>query len=340
MHGLRFSLDDEQVRVGIWSRCATGAGAKQNHAQCEGTIQIKLTDFGIGQVVSEETLAGITRLGFTETMLASGQRPQAGTYLYMAPELVAGKAATKQSDLYSLGVVLYQLVRGDFSVPLTTDWATEVEDAILRENIARCIAGRREDRFQSAAELGRNLRAVDKRRTERALKEAEARAEEEARQRRVVEEQNRRLQEAYDRATRAEEKARTEAAVSKAVNDFLQNDLLGQASPESEPDRDLKLRTVLDRALEKIEGRFEEQPLVEAGIRATLTLTYLSLGEARVAEPHARRAVGLCQSHQGPEHPDTLRSQTNLKAAQQRAHEKPSMLKNLWSRAIDRFRRH
>ena len=72
------------------------------------------------------------------------------------------------------------------------------------------------------------------------------------------------------RATRAEKKAKTEAEISKAVNDFLQNDLLAQASPESQPDRDLKLRTVLDRAAQKIVGGFTNQPLVEAAIRDTI----------------------------------------------------------------------
>jgi serine/threonine protein kinase len=114
------------------------------------------------------------------------------------------------------------------------------------------------------------------------------------------------------RAMRAENETLTEAAISKAVNDFLQNDLLGQASPESQPDRDLKLRTVLDRAAQRIEGRFASQPLVEASIRNTIVLAYRSLGEARAAEPHAARALELYRSRFGSEHPGTLNSMNNL----------------------------
>src|SRR5437762_7439467 len=76
-------------------------------------LQVKLTDFGIGQVVSEEALAGMTRMGFTQTMLSPGSSSHTGTQLYMAPELMAGQPASNRSDIYSLGVVLYQLVVGD-----------------------------------------------------------------------------------------------------------------------------------------------------------------------------------------------------------------------------------
>src|SRR5688572_20503588 len=60
-------------------------------------VSVKLTDFGIGQVVSPEVLAGMTRAGFTQTVVAGGS-PHAGTHLYMAPELVANKPASTRSD--------------------------------------------------------------------------------------------------------------------------------------------------------------------------------------------------------------------------------------------------
>src|SRR5258708_1602629 len=87
----------------------------------QSKIRVKLTDFGIGQVVSQEHLAGVTRAGFTVTLLGSESSSQTGTQLYMAPELLAGKPATTRSDIYSLGVVLYQMLVGDFSRPLTMD---------------------------------------------------------------------------------------------------------------------------------------------------------------------------------------------------------------------------
>src|SRR5207237_5997848 len=46
----------------------------------------KLTDFGIGQVISEDSLAGLTRLGLTQTMISRGSPRQLGSLMYMAPE--------------------------------------------------------------------------------------------------------------------------------------------------------------------------------------------------------------------------------------------------------------
>lgn len=135
-----------------------------NVGSCE--MRAKLTDFGIGQVVSKEALAGLTMLGFTQTLAAADSSSGAGTHLYMAPEIIAGKPASVQSDIYSLGVMLYQMLAGDLSRPVTIDWAKEVDEPLLREDLIRCFAGNPQDRFASAAELARNLRSLTERKVE------------------------------------------------------------------------------------------------------------------------------------------------------------------------------
>jgi serine/threonine protein kinase/class 3 adenylate cyclase len=147
-------------------------------------VQAKLTDFGIGQVVSQEALAGMTRMGFTQTMLSPGSSSQTGTHLYMAPELLAGKPASTRSDIYSLGVVLYQLLVGDFTHPLTTDWTRKITDPLLREDLEKCFAGDPEERFASAGELATKLRALEKRQSEVAQRQAALAARETAVRRR------------------------------------------------------------------------------------------------------------------------------------------------------------
>ncbi len=132
---------------------------------CPPRITAKLTDFGIGQVISEERLAGVTRAGFTQTMLSSSSS-QSGTQLYMAPELLAGKPASTRSDIYSLGIVLYQLLIGDLDQPLTGDWADAIPELLLRDDLKHCLAGKPEERFVGAAQLARSLRAYAERKRE------------------------------------------------------------------------------------------------------------------------------------------------------------------------------
>ncbi|MSU37103.1 MAG: hypothetical protein EXS36_18805 [Pedosphaera sp.] len=134
--------------------------------------QAKLTDFGIGQVVSEEALKGMTKAGFTETLVASSSSSQTGSQLYMAPELLAGKPASIRSDIYSLGVVLYQFVVGDFSKPVTTDWAPDIADGLLRDDLQHCFAGDPTARFAGAGQLANNLRTLPQR--QKALAEQQA----------------------------------------------------------------------------------------------------------------------------------------------------------------------
>jgi non-specific serine/threonine protein kinase/serine/threonine-protein kinase len=118
--------------------------------------------------------------------------------------------------------------------------------------------------------------------------EAEARAE---RDRAVEAEQL--AQERLQQITAEKQRADAERAVARAVNDFLLKDLLEQAGPEKRLDPDLKLRTVLDRAAEKVAGRFAGQPHVEAAVRATIGNTYLRLGLHAESLPHLERAAEL-----------------------------------------------
>jgi serine/threonine protein kinase/Flp pilus assembly protein TadD len=115
-----------------------------------------------------------------------------------------------------------------------------------------------------------------------------------------------------DKAVAEQVRANEQTAIAEAVNNFLNEDLLLQAAPEITPERDLKLRTVLDRASRNIDKRFSSQPLVETRIRTILAVTYQSLGEYAEAERHALRAWELSRGTLGEEHTQTLESMNNL----------------------------
>ncbi len=113
-------------------------------------------------------------------------------------------------------------------------------------------------------------------------------------------------------------RANKEAAVAQAVNDFLQNDVLAQASaskqagPSAKPDPDLKVRTALDRAAQRITGKFDRQPEVEASIRDTMGQTYIDLGLYPEARKHLERAMELRRRLLGAENPKTLKTMSRL----------------------------
>src|ERR1043165_7659555 len=162
-----------------------GGPSVPQHSTRDSLPTAKLTDFGIGQVTSEEVLAGMTRAGFSRPATMSSS-PGSGTLMYMAPELLAGKPASIRCDIYSLGVVLLQLLAGDFTKSVTADWARDVPDPLLREDLEKCFAGNPQDRFAGAQELAQRLRALPARRRQLAEPQAEAAARERAAYRKGV----------------------------------------------------------------------------------------------------------------------------------------------------------
>ncbi len=127
-----------------------------------------------------------------------------------------------------------------------------------------------------------------------------------------LEVRNKELQAANDRIAAAETNAREERDVAAAINQFVSNDLLGQASPDEEPDRNVKLRTVLDRAAAAIGDRFADKPKVEAAIRHSIGHTFLDLGEFEMAQPHLERSFQLRRDLLGADDLDTLTSMNSL----------------------------
>ena len=130
--------------------------------------RVRLADFGSSHLLDPQRLAelGITRLGFTMTGSVGGDS-LTGTPLYVAPEIIAGQPPTVASDVYSLGVILYQLVAGDLQRPLVPGWERGVPDPLLCDDIARATDGDTSRRLGSVGEFASRLRGLAARHAER-----------------------------------------------------------------------------------------------------------------------------------------------------------------------------
>lgn len=135
--------------------------------QDDGSLLVKLVDFGSARLqnVTDLDALGVTRMGFTETSESSSSGV---TPLYVAPELIAGESPTVQSDIYALGIMLYQMLAGDLHKPMVTGWEADVPNELLREDLAAATAGGRDNRLGSVAELIHRLRRLKTRREHRA----------------------------------------------------------------------------------------------------------------------------------------------------------------------------
>ena len=133
-------------------------------AEHSGVPRARVADFGVAVPLEAERLAdpGFTVLGMTQSDSSDGI---VGTRLYAAPELVEGKGATVQADIFALGVVLYQLVVGDFRRALAAGWEREIDDPLLVSDIAAAVDGAPERR-PAAQQLADRLRNLEGRRAD------------------------------------------------------------------------------------------------------------------------------------------------------------------------------
>lgn len=274
-----------------------------------GNPRVRLVDFGSGRVIDLERLARleITRLGFTQT-LGVATDDSSGTPLYLAPELLAGQPPTLRSDIYALGVMLYQIVAGDFRRPLAPGWERDVADPLLCEDIAACADVDPARRLADARVLAQRLRDLDARRARQALAQIE---QEQTRRLRARLEQVRLRRPwlvasallllaglaastlLWLRADRANQRALRESALTVAVNRFLTDDLLAGADPLHAGRRDVQVSEVLARALQQVAARFSGRPEQEAAMREAIGKAYAGLSDYDAGERELRHAMQL-----------------------------------------------
>ena len=136
------------------------------------TAGLKLMDFGLAKPISP-AVSGLTQAASTAQNPLTAEGKVIGTLHYMAPEQAEGKEADQQSDIFSLGAVLYEMTTGKRA--FAGDTALSVISAILQKEpplikslkpgiplaldhvIGRCLAKDREYRWETAHDLGLEL---------------------------------------------------------------------------------------------------------------------------------------------------------------------------------------
>jgi eukaryotic-like serine/threonine-protein kinase len=134
--------------------------------------RVKVLDFGLARHLPAPPAAE-TRAATTEFMTRDGL---SGTVGYMAPEQIEGRAADARSDVFALGVVIFEMLTGRRPFAGDTAWATmqatvntEAPDVrrlradtppALVPIVTRALAKRPEDRYSSARALADDLAAL------------------------------------------------------------------------------------------------------------------------------------------------------------------------------------
>jgi serine/threonine protein kinase/tetratricopeptide (TPR) repeat protein len=137
---------------------------KPNNIMIDDNGNARIMDFGIARSIKSK---GIT-----------GSGVMIGTPEYMSPEQVEGKDSDQRSDIYSLGIILYEMLTGRLPFEGDTPFIIGVKHKSetpqnpkkfnpqitddLNSVIMRCLEKERENRYQSAGELRSELNSIER----------------------------------------------------------------------------------------------------------------------------------------------------------------------------------
>src|SRR5258705_549869 len=139
---------------------------------------VKVLDFGLAKMAANEAPSPEETIGATAGTPLSGESQVLRTVPYMSPEQIRGEAVDARSDLFALGIILYELATGrrpfsgltpadvsssilrDVPVPVITLRSDLPRD--LNRISARCLEKSPRDRFQTARDVSNELRYVQR----------------------------------------------------------------------------------------------------------------------------------------------------------------------------------
>jgi serine/threonine protein kinase len=130
--------------------------------------RVKILDFGLAKLRPQPAMNAGSEVETQKKITDPGA--VMGTVGYMSPEQVRGQDADHRADIFSFGVILYEMLSGQRT--FSGDSAIEVMNAILKEEppelsetnakispaldriVRRCLEKKPEHRFQTASDLG------------------------------------------------------------------------------------------------------------------------------------------------------------------------------------------
>ncbi|MDP9264418.1 MAG: protein kinase [Acidobacteriota bacterium] len=166
---LRYALQISDALAHAHQRRVIHRDLKTSNVVITPEGRAKVLDFGLAKRLREQDLDAVTRSQMSLTEAGT----VVGTLHYLAPEALRGQPADERSDLWALGVMLYEMATG--TLPFQGKTSFELTSGILREPpapfpervptglrgvIQRCLVKEPGQRYQSAVEVRAALEAL------------------------------------------------------------------------------------------------------------------------------------------------------------------------------------
>jgi serine/threonine-protein kinase len=121
-------------------------GLRPNNVLITESGDVKVKDFGISRA---------------EILTETGTEASRSSDPYLAPEQAADNGATREGDLYSLGIILYEMLNGELPRDAdTSDVTDEPGDGGMSAIVTTLISGNPDDRYADADKLIEDLERV------------------------------------------------------------------------------------------------------------------------------------------------------------------------------------
>ncbi len=260
--------------------------------------EVKLVDFGIASLLHGEM----------ESQPAPLSAQRLLTPAYSAPEQRSGEAVTAATDVYQLGLVLYELLTGQRASGVSDPRPSLLDHKLAGDLDAIVVKALQPDpsqRYATAEALRRDLDAY------LALRPVSAYASSHRyRLRKYVQRHRWGVTAALavgltvvaglsavivqsQVARRERDRARFAQAHATAVNEFVVRELLQAPMPEMSLGRDLTVAEVLQNAARNVGHALHDQPQTEADVRLVLAQSYAALGRSTEAKGQAQASLDL-----------------------------------------------